>query len=75
MCIYIIHMFATLTISLQPLTETSMHDHKPSNKQEVLNQDASKKVNDKAKRLAIKAQAKKPKKQTAEEVQCLAFHC
>ncbi|KAG8728142.1 hypothetical protein FRC11_011735 [Ceratobasidium sp. 423] len=58
---------ATHALEQDPSPNSVKRDRKPTAKQEILNQDASKKNNDKAKKAAIKARAKKAKKRTEEE--------
>ncbi|KAG8707640.1 hypothetical protein FRC11_007286 [Ceratobasidium sp. 423] len=57
---------ATHALEQDPSPDSVKHDRKPMAKQEILNQDASKK-NDKAKKAAVKARAKKAKKRMEEE--------
>ncbi|KAG8726752.1 hypothetical protein FRC11_014558, partial [Ceratobasidium sp. 423] len=58
---------ATHALEQDPSPDSVKHDRKPTAKQEILNQDASKKKNDKAKKATIKTQAKKAKKRMEEE--------
>ncbi|KAG8689058.1 hypothetical protein FRC11_004218 [Ceratobasidium sp. 423] len=62
-----LHKAATHALDQDPSPDLVKRDRKPTAKQKILDQDASQKKDDKAKKAAFKARAKKAKKRTEEE--------